>query len=93
MLHVPNFFYNLLSISKITHDRNFHANFYLSHYEFQELASRKTTGSVRKSKGLYFLKDGMKSSEQLQSTCFESISISSDSEIMLWHNRLGHPSF
>ena len=31
--------------------------------------------------------------QQVQSTCFESIFVSSNTEIMLWHYRLGHPSF
>ena len=36
VLHFPNLSCNLLSISKITLDHRFRANFYPSYYEFQE---------------------------------------------------------
>ena len=93
MLHVSNLSYNLLSISKIIHDHNFRANFFPSRRESQELDSWRMIGNAKEYGGLYFSEDGMNSSKQVQSTYFESISISSDSEIMLQHYRLGHLSF
>ena len=93
VLHVPNLSCNLLSISKLTLDHNCRVNFFSSHCEFQELASGRMIGNVRESRGLYFLEDGSKFSNLVQSSCFESTSISGSDEIMLWHYRLGHPSF
>ena len=59
VLHVPNLSCNLLSISKITHDHNCHANFFQSQCEFQEMDSGRMIGSAREYGGLYFFKDGM----------------------------------
>lgn len=93
VLHVPNLYCNLLSISKITHDLNCRVNFYPSHYEFKELVSGRMIGSARAIGGLYLFEDGCQSSNLVQRTCFKSISNFGFHEIMLWHYRLGHPSF
>ena len=50
-------------------------------------------GSAKEKDGLYYFDDGPDSSRQYQSTCLNSFSVSKDSDIMLWHYRLGHPSF
>lgn len=93
VLHVPNLSCNLLSISKLTCDHNCVAKFSHSHCEFQQVGSGRTIGSAREDGRLYFLEDGANSRNLVQNTCFESVSVSIDREIMLWHYRLGHPSF
>ena len=50
-------------------------------------------GNARQSKGLYYFEDRIELKRQAQSTCFKSISLTSENEIMLWHFRLGHPNF
>ena len=47
VLHVPHLSYNLLSVSKLTHDHNCQIKFWSSHCKFQDLTSRKTIGDVR----------------------------------------------
>lgn len=92
VLHVPKLSCNLLSISKITQDLKCQANFYPTHCEFQELASGRMIGNARENGGLYFF-EGPTTSKPVQSSCFEAMSLSRNHEIMLWHYRLGHPSF
>lgn len=50
-------------------------------------------GDARQVRGLYLFNNGSNFGSQDQQTCFNSIPISSDSEFMLWHLRLGHPNF
>ena len=57
------------------------------------MGSGRTIGSARKDGGLYFLQDGTNPCNLGQNTCFEYVSDPRDREIMLWHYRLGHPSF
>lgn len=45
----------------------------------------------KENRGLYFLDDGAKPEKKFQDACFESISVLDD--VMIWHYRLGHPSF
>ena len=93
ILHVPNLSCNLLSISKLTHENHCVAKFNSSCCEFQEAGSGRTIGTARECGGLYFFEDGTSLNNSVHKTYFESISMSSDKEIMLWHYRLGHPSF
>ena len=91
--HVPKLSYNLLFVSKLTQAQKCNANIFPSRCECHDLNSRRMIGSARLSGGLYFFGDGIVLRRQSQSTCFESISISSENEIMLWHFTLGNPNF
>jgi hypothetical protein len=50
-------------------------------------------GSGKEKDGLYYFDDGPNSSRRCQSTCLNSVSGSKNNDIMLWHYRLGNPSF
>jgi hypothetical protein len=93
VLHVPNLSCNLLSISKITSDHHCQANFYSSYCKFQELTTGRMIGNAKEKMGLYYFDDGPNLSRQCQSTCLNSVFVSKDNDFMLWHYRLGHPSF
>jgi len=69
------------------------ANFSSSGCQFQDLITGKTIGNAKQVEGLYLLEDGYNSNRQSQRTCLNSISIPNENKIMLWHFRLGHPSF
>ena len=91
MLHVPSLTCNLLSISKLTHDQNCVAKVGSSSYQFQELVSRKMIGNAKECGGLYYL-DKEESSGQ-NPVCKSFSASLCENNVMLWHYRLGHPSF
>ena len=96
VLLVPNLDCNLLSISKLTKEKRCITNFSSTHCEFQDLDSGKTIGNAEECSGLYILKEHRDPQEQPQMVVSgNSFSVScqnNDSEIMLWHYRLGHPN-
>ena len=49
-------------------------------------------GNAKECEGLYYF-DEANVSDQLQTAVCDSASVSRESEIMLWHFRMGHPSF
>ena len=92
VLHVPNLSCNLLSISQLTKRSNCSAKFLPSHCVFQDLSSEKTIGSAKEREGLYYF-DETKVFGQSSPTICNSTSYPKDSELLLWHKRMGHPSF
>ena len=92
VLHVPKLTCNLLSVSKLSRDSNCCVIFYDSHCLFQDQKSGKTIGNARMINGLYYFKD--KTSDNKIAQGLSSISsVSVHDQIMVWHYRLGHPSF
>ncbi|KAI3450102.1 hypothetical protein Pfo_006767, partial [Paulownia fortunei] len=93
VLHVPNLTCNLLSVNKLTLEHNCVAKFFPSMCQFQEISSGRTIGSARMSERLYFFDEEVTGDRQALNFGLKSVSVSSDREIMLWHQRFGHPNF
>ncbi|XP_075107011.1 uncharacterized protein LOC107785239 [Nicotiana tabacum] len=81
ILHIPDFKYNLLSVSKITKELQCLVAFYPDVCIFQELSSGKVLGIGKEEFGLYILKANGRPFLATEQSC----SVSS-----LWHRRLGH---
>ena len=92
-LHVPNLSYNLLSISKLTRDLNCVAKFSSTSVVFQDLASGRTIGSACECEGLYHFDECEVVQGQVVVVGSNVLFIYFYHEIMLWHYRLGQPSF
>ncbi|KAL5808353.1 hypothetical protein ACOSQ3_029044 [Xanthoceras sorbifolium] len=98
VLLVPNFDCNLLSIHKLTKDQNCMTKFSHDLCEFQVLGLEKMIDSAKMCSRLYLLKiEGTLTTQALQvmlrDTNTTMSSSSNNSEIMLYHYRLGHPNF
>ena len=94
VMHVPNLSCNLLSISRLTQDQNCVVKFNSSSCQFQDLISGRTIGNARECGGLYYLDEDTLDGQVSNLGCKSlSVSLSCESDIMLWHYRLGHPSF
>ena len=94
VLHVPNLDCNLLSISKLTRDLKCVTKIFPTLCEFQDTDSGTTIGSAELCSGLYLL-NGVSnaSSSPVHPHSGFSSRVNNESEIMLWHFRLGHPNF
>ena len=92
VLHVPKLACNLLSVSKLSKDSHCRVIFFDSHCVFQDQNSGRTIGSAKVINGLYYFDDDDSTREKVQGLSSIS-SISVQDKIMLWHYRLGHPSF
>ena len=99
---------NFLSINKITRDLNCITMFFPTYCEFQELDSGMTIDNVKECVGLYILRVDDSLEERTQNaSCVSTpalvsqfnrdsilvVGSNNDGAIMLWHYRLGHPSF
>lgn len=99
VLYVPKLQCNLLFVSKVKNDRNYSINFSQNLCVLKNSTNVKMIGSVRGISELYPL-DSLSpitsNSLQVSSVGNKSsskLSLDTDSVIMLWHFRLGHPSF
>ena len=81
VLYVPNFPFNLISISKLTCDLHCVLTFSHNSITLQDRSTGKTIGIEHKSQGLFHL-----SSPLCSTAC------TSTEAPLLLHNRLGHPS-
>jgi transposase InsO family protein len=92
VLHVPKFACNLLSVHKLSKDTNCSVLFRSSTCVFQDQNSGKMIGTAREMNGLYYFDEtplGNKTACGLNSASSPPVS----DQVMLWHKRLGHPSF
>ena len=90
VLHVPTLSNNLLSISQITKSLNCIVTFWPSHCVFQDITTKKTIGTGREKGGLYYY-----TADSVSSHPHRVVQVKADNEsnIFLWHRRLGHCSF
>ncbi|KAL0540463.1 hypothetical protein IC582_020469 [Cucumis melo] len=93
VLHVPKLSYNLLSISKITHELYCKAPFLPESVCFRDLNSERTIGTARHSRGLYILNDDTSDSSISTIILLSSYFSNSEHDFILWHFWLGHPNF
>jgi hypothetical protein len=93
VLHIPKLSTSLISIQKLTNDLSCNVIFYNNSCVFQDQQSGRTIGYAREWNGLYYL-DNQDSSSKLLNNSFFSESIKTNREkVLLYHCRLGHPSF
>jgi len=93
VLYVPNFKFNLLSISKLLTCADYILNFSNFQCEIQEKKSLKTIGLAKLKHGLYHLETYTKSIHTPPKTTFiNNFSTPPVTNSNLWHFRLGHLS-
>lgn len=93
VLFVPEFHYNLLSISKVTKELNCFVSFYIGFCLFQDLSTGKLKGIGKEDDGLYFLVQQQSFSNSRVHDNVKSFAAHDDKKnIMLWHRRLTHAS-
>lgn len=85
VLHVPDFKFNLLLVSKITKQLSCVALFFPDFYVFQGLFNRKSLRIGKERKGLYIVQEVMK-------PAVGASVHKEDSSRRLWHPGLGHPA-
>ncbi|XP_019224278.1 PREDICTED: uncharacterized protein LOC109205966 [Nicotiana attenuata] len=96
VLSVPEFIFNLFSVSKLTRQLSCSVNFFPDFCLFQDLYNGKVREIVREKGGLYILKKGLKGDldkfikgiKQFASTTTKN----NEEDGALWHKRLGHAS-
>ena len=81
VLYVPNFLFNLISISKLTRDLHYVLTFSYNYVTLQDRSTRRTIGIGHESQCLFHLSSPL---------C--SIACTSMEAPLLLHSRLGHPS-
>lgn len=89
MLYVPDFSFNLISVSKLSHALNCIVTFVGSKCEIQDLKARKMIGSAELFEGLYYL---LIDSRKVNSSSTQEEGTEFLPQAALWHFRLGHLS-
>uniref|UniRef100_A0A3Q7FM04 Reverse transcriptase Ty1/copia-type domain-containing protein n=1 Tax=Solanum lycopersicum TaxID=4081 RepID=A0A3Q7FM04_SOLLC len=84
VLFVPEFKFNLLSVTRLTKDLSCNNSFFPNFCTLQDLYSGKVIGIGREHNSLYLLKDEV--------PAVVSTTIKADNHTDLWHITLGHPS-
>ncbi|CAN0870173.1 Retrovirus-related Pol polyprotein from transposon TNT 1-94 [Linum grandiflorum] len=94
VLHVPKLSCNLISISQLTRDLACTAVFSSNQCSLQEEGSGKTIGTAKRQQDLFIMEGWSDEDSEGTRRALVSSSIDCvDDQIMLWHTRLGHPSF
>ena len=96
VLHVPKLSTNLVSVQKLTQDLLCNVVFYNSYCVFQEKDSGRTIGHARERDGLYYLEEPTRSNvfkSRFPNSLMSESTLSNKEKILLYHGRLGHPSF
>jgi len=91
VLYVPKLRHNLLLVSKFTQDKNCSVIFSPLHRVFQDISSGKRIAKAEEKGGLYQISrhDHQKEFRSLYQSSLATIS---EIDLMLWHQKLGHPS-
>jgi hypothetical protein len=95
VLHIPNFAFNLLFVSRLAKSLNCAIIFLPFHCLLQDLSSKKIFGRGYKCDGLYYFGDPPLATSGLQASILPSSSsyVFSFKTLTLWHARLGHVNF
>jgi GAG-pre-integrase domain len=88
-LFVPSLSTKLISIGQLTEERNCVALMFPNYVIFQDILTKEVIGRGTKRDGLYYLDEVKIGKTYLSSTKPNN----SRETILLWHKRLGHPSF
>ena len=83
--YVPKLDCNLISVSQLNDDFKCFVQFSHNICAIQDLHSRKLIGTGERRDGLYYL-------QQMSIVQATLVGTSPTSSLVLWHNRLGHPS-
>ena len=90
VLYVPEFKFNLLSVSKLTKELQCSASFFSEFFVLQDLFTGKVKEIGREQNGLYWLLN--KDARRSISLAAQDVKNVSTDKINLWHKRLGHTS-
>ena len=94
VLFIPDFKYNLLSVSKITRELNCFVSFYPGFCLFQDLTSGTLKGIGKESDGLYIIFSPphyVHSNISTGEIHRVNVAQKRQEDILLWHRRLAHP--
>ncbi|CAL1375244.1 unnamed protein product [Linum trigynum] len=92
VLLVPSFTFNLVSISKLTHDLPISLLFESDSCHIQDQTTKNLIGSAKQDRGLYHLTLPSRSTSDISSHQVATTYNFLPHQIDLWHWRLGHPS-
>jgi len=85
VLYIPDFNYNLISVSRLVSNHNFELIFFSKYCIIQDIKTKERIGIVDVDAGLYVV-----SLENTDSCCLNVTSLHDDADI--WHLRMGHLS-
>ncbi|XP_019255206.1 PREDICTED: uncharacterized protein LOC109233798 [Nicotiana attenuata] len=89
VLYVPDFKFNLLSVSKLTRELRCSVNSFPDFVLFQDLYSGRVNGIDKETCDLYIVKGSSNNSSR---DCNVAAIVAVNEDCRLWHQSLGHPS-